>query len=168
MMMAMSPPASLENGLESFLAEAIRLGRDTMRAGEGGPFGALIVRKGEVLARGWNQVTSRNDPTAHAEMVAIREACRRVGDFRLAGCTLYVSCEPCPMCLAACYWAGIERIVYAADRQDAARIGFADAVIYEEVRLPPPARKIVMEQAGREAALAVFTEWEGMAEKVLY
>jgi tRNA(Arg) A34 adenosine deaminase TadA len=158
-----------ENTLESpFIDEAIRLAREKMLAREGGPFGALVVRDGEILARGWNQVTSSNDPTAHAEMVAIRKACRRLGDYKLAGCTLYVSCEPCPMCLAACYWAGIEKIVYAAGRQDAEEIGFADKLIYEEVCLPPPARALAMEQTHREAALAVFAEWEKLPDRILY
>jgi guanine deaminase len=151
-----------------FIEEAIHLAREKMLAREGGPFGALIVRNGEVLARGWNQVTSRNDPTAHAEIVAIREACRHLSDFRLAGCTLYVSCEPCPMCLAACYWAGIERIIYAADRKDAEQIGFADASIYEEVCLPPAAREMAMEQTQRQTAQALFAEWEKLPDRILY
>ncbi|MEJ2031862.1 MAG: nucleoside deaminase [Deltaproteobacteria bacterium] len=151
-----------------FVEQVIQLSQEKMLLKEGGPFGALIVRGDKILARGWNQVTSCNDPTAHAEIVAIRDACRRQGDFRLAGCTLYASCEPCPMCLAACYWAGIEKIVYAAGREDAEKIGFADAFIYKEVCLPPGIGALPMEQSHREAALAVFAEWEKLPDKILY
>jgi guanine deaminase len=154
--------------LESFIEEAIRLARARMLAREGGPFGALVVKDGEIIARGWNQVTSSNDPTAHAEIVAIRAACDKLATFRLTGCTLYVNCEPCPMCLAACYWAGIDRIIHAATRDDAAAIGFADALIYREICLPPPQRTLPMQQAGREHALAVFAEWESLPDKIMY
>lgn len=159
---------TVQPGHAPFMQEALRLAEKMMHAREGGPFAAVVVRNGEVLARGWNQVTSCNDPTAHAEMTAIRAACRRLGDFRLAGCTLYATCEPCPMCLAACYWAGIEKIVYAAGRQDAAGIGFADAFIYEEVCLDPAARALPMEQTHRQAALDVFAAWERLPDKILY
>ncbi|MFZ4532508.1 MAG: nucleoside deaminase, partial [Alsobacter sp.] len=113
------------------LARAAELSRARMEAGLGGPFGAVIVRDGGVLAEGWNEVTSSNDPTAHAEVTAIRRACAAVGDFSLAGATLYTSCEPCPMCLASAYWARITRIVYANTRDEAAAIGFDDAFIYD-------------------------------------
>jgi guanine deaminase len=152
----------------SFMEEAIQLARARMLAREGGPFGALVVKDGEIISRGWNQVTSGHDPTAHAEIVAIRAACSRLGAFRLEGCTLYVNCEPCPMCLAACYWAGIEKIVYAATQDDAAAIGFADSFIYHEIRLPPAQRAIAMQQEGREKALAVFAEWHQLPDKIMY
>src|SRR5262245_9316936 len=109
-----------------FLIEAIALSRERMLAGAGGPFGALIVRDGEIFARGWNRVTTTNDPTAHAEVVAIRAACERLGTFRLDGCVIYASCEPCPMCLAAAYWSRVARLVFAASREDAAQAGFDD------------------------------------------
>jgi guanine deaminase len=152
----------------TFIEEAIELARTTMRAREGGPFGALVVKNEEVIAHGWNMVTSSNDPTAHAEIVAIRKACGKLGVFRLEGCLLYVSCEPCPMCLAACYWAGIEKIIHAATREDAAAIGFADAHIYREICLEPARRTLPMHQEGREKALALFAEWERMPDKLLY
>src|SRR6478752_9570120 len=115
------------------LARAAQLSRERMDANLGGPFGAVVVREGKVLAEGWNQVTSANDPTAHAEVTAIRRACEAVSDFSLEGATLYTSCEPCPMCLASAYWARVARIVYANTRQDAAEIGFDDSLIYDEI-----------------------------------
>lgn len=153
---------------EKFMTEAIGLAATMMEKGEGGPFGALIVRAGEVIGRGWNRVTSANDPTAHAEIEAIRAACRHLGDFRLDGCTLYVNCEPCPMCLAAAYWAGIEAVYFAADRRDAARIGFADQHVYEELARPLEARALPMHQLMREAALPGFARWEVMPGKIPY
>src|ERR1041385_7640037 len=122
---------------EAFLREAIALAAEHSRRRDGGPFGARVVRDGTVLGRGWNQVTSENDPTAHAEVSAIRMACRELRDFRLTGCAHYASCEPCPMCLAAAYWARVERIVYAATRADAAAIGFDDSRLYDELALAP-------------------------------
>jgi len=151
-----------------FLREAIRLAGEKMRAKEGGPFGALVVMGGREIARGWNRVTSSNDPTAHAEIVAIREACRKMGDFSLAGATLYVNCEPCPMCLAACYWAGVEAIVYAATREDAAAIGFADAFLHAELCRPPAHRALPLRQLLHQEALSVFREWEAMEDKTMY
>src|ERR687890_841477 len=118
------------------LARAVELSREHMEEGAGGPFGAVIVRDGRVLAEGWNQVTSANDPTAHAEVTAIRRACQAVGDFSLEGATLYTSCEPCPMCLASAYWARVSRIVFANTRQDAAAIGFDDQLLYDEIPKP--------------------------------
>lgn len=150
------------------MAEAIRLSVDKMHAGEGGPFGAVIVRKGEIVARGWNQVTSTNDPTAHAEMVAIREACRVLGTFWLGDCEIYANCEPCPMCLAAIYWAGIPSLFYGATAADAARVGFADAYIYAELLSPPAARNLHMEQTMHEEALVAFKVWEEKADKIEY
>ena len=150
------------------LARAVALSREHMRAGEGGPFGAVIVRDGRVLAEGWNQVTSANDPTAHAEIVAIRRACRDVGDFALPGATLYTSCEPCPMCLASAYWARVARIVYANTREDAAAIGFDDQLIYGEIPKPVTERIIPTVHAPTEDARAVFTQWMRKADKVAY
>lgn len=153
---------------KGFLAEAIRLSIEKMQAGAGGPFGAVIVRKGEVVSRGWNQVTSTNDPTAHAEMVAIREACRTLDTFWLGDCEIYCNCEPCPMCLAAIYWSGIPKLHYAATAADAATAGFADAYIYHELLSPPAARNLHMEQAMRVEALAAFKLWEEKPDKVEY
>ena len=151
-----------------FLGEAIRLSVEKMQAGEGGPFGAVIVRRGEIVARGWNRVTSTNDPTAHAEMVAIREAARVLNTFWLGDCEMYVNCEPCPMCLAAIYWAGIPRVHYAASAADAAGIGFADAYIYRELNLPVAERNLEMDQSMRQEALAAFALWEAKEDKVEY
>jgi tRNA(Arg) A34 adenosine deaminase TadA len=153
---------------EKFMNEAILLSLEKMREGRGGPFGALVVKANEIIARGWNQVTSTNDPTAHAEMVAIREACRRLSDFRLTGCELYTSCEPCPMCLSASYWARLERIYFAATRQDAADAGFDDELLYREIPLPPAQRQILCRPLLREAALPAFAEWKAKPDKVPY
>jgi tRNA(Arg) A34 adenosine deaminase TadA len=151
-----------------FLREAIRLSRDRMRQGHGGPFGAVVARDGRIVARGWNAVTSANDPTAHAEVVAIRRACRALETFSLAGCVLYASCEPCPMCLAAAYWARVDRLVFAATRDDAARAGFDDDVIYREVPLAPEARTLPTTRALRDEAAAVFDEWLAKDDRVAY
>jgi len=153
---------------EHFMQEAIRLSIEKMRAGQGGPFGAVVVKDGEIIGRGWNQVTSINDPTAHAEIVAIREAGRRLGTFRLEGCELYASCEPCPMCLSATYWARIGRLYFAASRQDAAAAGFDDERIYREIPLPIPERSLPTAQVLRELALAAFAEWQAKPDKVRY
>ncbi len=153
---------------ESFMRAAIRLSLSKMRVSQGGPFGAVIVRNGRIIGRGWNRVTSANDPTAHAEIVAIRSACRRLSTFRLEGCTIYTTCEPCPMCLAAIYWARIETVYFGNTREDAARIAFDDAVIYRQLALPLRKRSLVMNQLLREEALAAFTEWEQKADRVSY
>lgn len=162
------PKRALSPEDHAHLARAIALSREHMRAGEGGPFGALIVRDGEVLAEGWNQVTSANDPTAHAEVVAIRRACQAVGDFALPGATLYTSCEPCPMCLASAYWARVARIVYANTREDAAAIGFDDRLIYDEIPKPVAERTIPAVHAPLPEAQAVFAEWMSKPDKVAY
>jgi len=151
-----------------FMAEAIRLAGEKMEAGEGGPFGALIVRDGAIIARGWNKVTSSNDPTAHAEIVAIRNACSTLQSFDLSGCELFVNCEPCPMCLGAAYWARLTRIVFGADHNDAAAIGFADAFIYEELALPPANRKMGMQQLMAEEARQGLARWLDLENKILY
>jgi tRNA(Arg) A34 adenosine deaminase TadA len=130
-----------------------------MTQGFGGPFGAVVVRGDEILAEGWNQVTSSHDPTAHAEITAIRAACRSIGNFSLAGCEIYSSCEPCPMCLSAIYWARLEGIYYAASRQDAAAIGFDDDFLYGELGRDPATRKLPTRQALQGAAAAVMQGW---------
>lgn len=147
---------------------AIRLSQTRMRAGHGGPFGAVVVRHGQIIARGWNRVTSANDPTAHAEITAIRAACRRLKTFQLKGCELYTSCEPCPMCLAAIYWARLKRVYYANTRADAARIQFDDDLIYHEIARPVSRRKIPMRQLLRDEALKVFAEWQAKPDKLRY
>ncbi len=151
-----------------FMHAAIRLSLENMRRGEGGPFGAVVVRRGKIVGRGWNRVTSTNDPTAHAEITAIREACRRLKTFQLDDCEIYASCEPCPMCLAAIYWARIGRIFYAGARRDAAAIGFDDDLIYRELARPVSRRKIPMRQFLRGEALKVFKEWQAKPDKIRY
>lgn len=150
------------------MREAIRLSLQKMRGNQGGPFGAVVVCRDKIVGRGWNQVTSANDPTAHAEVVAIREACRRLGTFRLEDCELYASCEPCPMCLAAGYWARVRRIYFANTRRDAAVIGFDDDFLYREVALPVSRRKIPMKQLLRDEALEVFAAWKSKPDKICY
>lgn len=150
------------------LREAIALARQGMDRNEGGPFGCVIVCDGRIIGRGNNRVTSSNDPTAHAEMVAIREACNAIGSFQLTGCTLYTSCEPCPMCLGAIYWARPDRVVYAGTRQDAAAAGFDDQLIYNELPLPPAERRMPMEQALRDEASTVLEAWRLKSDKTAY
>ncbi len=151
-----------------FLREAIRLARDGMNTGKGGPFGAVIVKNGQIVGRGSNMVTSTNDPTAHAEVVAIRDACQNLNTFQLDGCTLYASCEPCPMCLGAIYWARPSRIVYGAFHSDAADAGFDDQFIYEEIDKPREQRSILMTQTLRDEANTVFTEWKAKQDRKRY
>ena len=150
------------------MREAIRLSLSRMRANRGGPFGAVVVRKGKIVARGWNRVTCDNDPTAHAEVSAIREACKKLKTFQLDDCELYTSCEPCPMCLAAIYWARLQKVYYANTRKDAAAIEFDDDFIYREVTLPVSRRTIPMKQLLRKEALKVFAEWAGKSDKIRY
>jgi tRNA(Arg) A34 adenosine deaminase TadA len=151
-----------------FMRAAIRLARAKMRANCGGPFGAVVVRHGQIIARGWNQVTSTNDPTAHAEITAIRAAAQKLQTFRLDECELYTSCEPCPMCLAAIYWARVRRVYYATTRQDAARIEFDDDWLYREVARPRSKRQIPLRQMLRGEALPVFAEWQAKTDKIPY
>src|SRR5580698_7159669 len=151
-----------------FMREAIHLSRQKMRANQGGPFGAIIVRNGKIVGRGWNRVLATNDPTAHAEISAIRDACKKLNRFHLADCELYTSCEPCPMCLGAVYWARLKTVFYANTRRDAAGIQFDDSLIYDEVRLPLTRRKIPMKPLLRREALEVFVEWKNKADKVPY
>lgn len=151
-----------------FMREAIRLSKAGMNRNRGGPFGAVVVRDDEIIARGWNRVTSSNDPTAHAEVVAIRRACRKLATFQLADCHLYTSCEPCPMCLAAIYWARIPVIFFANTRNDAAAIGFDDDFLYRELARPRSRRKLKMTQLLRKEAQEAFQDWESKADKVRY
>jgi tRNA(Arg) A34 adenosine deaminase TadA len=150
------------------MQRAIALSAEKMRAGLGGPFGALIVRDGQVIAEGHNQVTSSNDPTAHAEVVAIRAACRRLGSFTLQGCEMYTSCEPCPMCLGAIYWSRLDRVYYANTRVDAAAIGFNDDHIYREFDKPIDGRAVPFIHLPSEGARRIFQEWLEKPDKIPY
>ncbi len=150
-----------------FMDAAIKLAANSVSAG-GGPFGAVVVRNGEIVGTGHNRVVLDNDPSAHAEVVAIRDACSRLGTFQLGDCTLYASCEPCPMCLATIYWARIPRVVYAADRHDAADAQFDDALIYHEVALPPDARQAEFVQVRVDNALAPFRLWDEHEHRTPY
>ena len=150
-----------------FMQQAIDLSIENV-ANNGGPFGAVIVRDGEVVASGVNRVTANNDPTAHAEVCAIRAACQKEKSFKLEGCTIYTSCEPCPMCLSAIYWAGISRICYANTKQDAENINFGDKFIYEEIERPVSKRSIPTEAFMRDEALQAFRAWEEKADKIEY
>jgi tRNA(Arg) A34 adenosine deaminase TadA len=153
---------------EGFMREAIRLSIENMRAGNGGPFGAVVVKDGKIIAQGFNQVTSSNDPTAHAEVVAIREACKVLNSFQLDDCEIYTSCEPCPMCLGAIYWARPSKMYYANTKKDAANIGFDDQFIYEELDLPLDKRQLSAEQLLQDEAIVAFKEWEEKANKIEY
>ena len=150
------------------MRRAIELSRQKMEENHGGPFGAVIVRQGRIIGEGWNQVTSGNDPTAHAEVVAIRNACKSLGNYRLEGCEIYTSCEPCPMCLAAIYWARLEHVYYANTRQDAASIGFDDDLLYREISLPEEKRALPASRLLAEEAKEVFDSWMKKADKVRY
>ena len=147
---------------------AIGLADEGLRSKRGGPFGCIIVRNGEIIGRGNNRVTSTNDPTAHAEVTAIRDACARLQTFQLTDSTLYTSCEPCPMCLSAIYWARIPTVYYGNTRQDAAAIGFDDDFIYQQIPLAPQARAIRMEPLLREEALGSFQQWAATDNKIRY
>lgn len=153
---------------KKFMREAIQLSVDSMHAGNGGPFGAIIVKDGKIIAKGSNKVTSTNDPTAHAEVVAIREACKALGTFQLTGCEIYTSCEPCPMCLGAIYWARPDKMYFANTKSDAAAIGFDDQFIYEEIELDVCKRQLPTEQLLNEEALVAFKEWEQKTDKIKY
>ena len=150
-----------------FMQMAIDLSVENVANG-GGPFGAVIVRNGEVVATGTNRVTANNDPTAHAEVSAIRAACAKVKNFKLEGSTCYTSCEPCPMCLSALYWAGVERICYANTKRDAANISFDDSFIYDQLRLDYDRRSIHCEHFMRDEAMEAFRRWEQKSDKVEY
>lgn len=151
-----------------FMARAIALSIENVHSGRGGPFAAVIVKGGEIISEGANSVTSTNDPTAHAEVVAIRNACRALAAFDLNGCEIYTSCEPCPMCLGAIYWARLARIYFACTAADAANAGFDDSFVYEEIARPHIQRKIPMTEMMREEALGGFRAWEKKQDKIPY
>jgi guanine deaminase len=153
---------------QKYLERAIELASIGMARGHGGPFGALVVKDDQVLAEGFNQVTGLHDPTAHAEVNAIRAACKSLGAFALSGCEIYSSCEPCPMCLSAIYWARLDRLYFAATRTDAAEIGFDDAFLYTELLLDPGQRRLPSQQALREPARAVMLPWTAMPSERRY
>lgn len=155
-------------GNPEFMKQAIELATENVTLGRGGPFGAVVVRDGKVIATGVNRVTATNDPTAHAEVSAIREACRVLGDFALPGCTMYTSCEPCPMCLAAIYWARIDGIFYSATAADAAAAGFDDAFLYDEMRKRTGERTVPEEQLLAERGVESFDAWRRFAARVDY
>lgn len=150
-----------------FMQLAIDLSIENVANG-GGPFGAVIVKDGEVVATGTNRVTANNDPTAHAEVTAIRAACQKQGSFKLEGCTIYTSCEPCPMCLSAIYWAGLSRICFGCNKQDADNINFGDKFIYEEIERPMAERTIPTENFMRDEALQAFRSWDEKTDKIEY
>jgi len=152
---------------EELMQRAIELSINSVRNG-GGPFGAVIAREGEIIAEGSNGVTIYNDPTAHAEVTAIRKACEKLGNFELKGCEIYTSCEPCPMCLGAIYWAHLDKIYYANDRKDAADIGFDDDFIYQEIEVKPQYRKKSSEILMREEGLEAFRIWNKKTDKIEY
>ena len=153
---------------EHLMQQAIERAVENVRSGQGGPFAALVVRNGEVLARGTNRVTTLNDPTAHAEMEAIRSACEALGDFRLEDCDLYTTCEPCPMCLGAIYWARLEHVYYAGTQADAADAGFDDRFIYSELKHPPQERRLTMKQLLEDEAHRPFAAWRAHGARVEY
>ena len=154
-------------GNKEFMRKAIRLSIENVKNG-GGPFGAVIVKDGRIIATGTNRVTANNDPTAHAEVSAIREACLKLDTFDLSGCEIYTSCEPCPMCLGAIYWAHLDRIYYGNNKADAAAIGFDDSFIYDELALPRENRKKAMEELLPEEAIAAFRLWRDTEDKTEY
>lgn len=151
-----------------FMQRAIELSKIGMQGDKGGPFGCVIVKDGKIVGEGYNQVTSTNDPTAHAEVVAIRNACKNLNTFQLDTCEIYTSCEPCPMCLGAIYWARPTKIYYANTREDAKNIGFDDSFIYEEIPLEIKDRKIPMIPFGRNEAIVAFEEWQNKMDKTEY
>ncbi len=153
---------------EKFMKEAIALSNSGICHNEGGPFGCIVVKGNEIIGRGHNKVTSTNDPTAHAEIVAIRDACKNLETFQLEGCEIYTSCEPCPMCLGAIYWARPSVIYYANTRSDAAAIGFDDSMIYDEINTHINHRKIPVINLGREDAQKIFVEWLHKKDKISY
>jgi guanine deaminase len=158
----------LEKTKDQWMRMAIKLALKNVRAGKGGPFAAIVVKENQIVARGANLVTSRNDPTAHAEITAIRGACRALGRFALNGCALYSTCEPCPMCWGAIYWARLDRVYYAASMQDAAVAGFDDAKFFDELKRPYSARSIPIAQVLREEALEAFDAWARKPDKIPY
>lgn len=153
---------------QQFMRRAIELAQEGVRAGLGGPFGAVVVKDGKIVAEGQNCVPSSNDPTAHAEVVALRRACEKLGAFHLKGCVVYASCEPCPMCLSALYWAHVDRVYYAGTRVDAANAGFDDEMLYRELAAPIEARSLPLERLLAEEASAAFDAWGDKPDRVEY
>ncbi|MEP7212917.1 MAG: nucleoside deaminase [Acidobacteriota bacterium] len=153
---------------KTFMARAVELAREGADRNDGGPFGCVIVKDGSIVGEGCNQVTSTNDPTAHAEIVAIRDACSNLKSFQLDGCVIYTSCEPCPMCLGAIYWARPEGIFFAGTREDAAAAGFDDELIYKELDKPNDERMLRMNPLMRDAAVKVFRQWQNKSDKIEY
>jgi tRNA(Arg) A34 adenosine deaminase TadA len=158
----------MEKEASEFMNIALDLARDNMKNLNGGPFGAVIVKNGEIIAQGINRVLKENDPTCHAEIVAIRNACKKTGTYHLHGCVIYSSCEPCPMCLAAIYWARIDKLYYAAGKKDAARAGFADDHIYQEINRHPIERTIPSKQIMKKQAIEVFKGWNELNPDIIY
>lgn len=153
---------------KEFMAEAIRLADENLKTGKGGPFGAVVVKNGVIVGKAGNSVTSTNDPTAHAEVNAIRDACKNLNTFQLDDCEIYTSCEPCPMCLGAIYWARPKKVYYACTKADAADAGFDDSFIYEEINIPLNERKIPATQLMQTEAQKVFAAWKEMEGKIEY
>ncbi len=153
---------------ENFMKEAVKTALEGIANNEGGPFGCIVVKDGKIIGRGNNKVTSTNDPTAHAEVNAIRDACKNLNSFQLEGCEIYTSCEPCPMCLGAIYWARPDKVYYGSNQIDAANIGFDDEFIYKEIPLPYSERSIPFQQLGRNVALEAFIEWTKKEDKTEY
>jgi tRNA(Arg) A34 adenosine deaminase TadA len=158
----------MQMGNPEFMMQAIRLATENVTSGRGGPFGAVIVKDGKVIATGANQVTTINDPTAHAEVIALRNACQALGTFKLDGCELYTSCEPCPMCLAATYWARCKAIYYGCTAADAAKAGFDDEFLYEELKKPISERTLPMANLCEQEAWSAFAAWIESTDKVEY
>ncbi|WP_206081860.1 nucleoside deaminase [Maribellus sediminis] len=152
----------------NFMRAAIRLAEKGMQMNAGGPFGAVVVKDGEIIAEGFNRVTSDNDPTAHAEVIAIREACKKLGTFQLDDCVIYTSCEPCPMCLGAIYWARPKKVFYACTREDAALAAFDDQFIYDELKVNIQERKVDFENIIRDEGLHLFSQWKAKSDKMEY
>lgn len=153
---------------ERFMKRASELAFKAVREGAGGPFGAVVVKEGKIVGEGYNCVTSHNDPSAHAEIMAIRDACKTLNSFQLTGCDIYSSCEPCPMCLGAIYWARPERLFYSASRYDAAKAGFDDEFIYKELTLPEQTRRIPVIRVSDRESVEVFTYWKNRENKTAY
>ncbi len=153
---------------EELMKYTIKLSVDIVDQNLGGPFACIVVKDGEIISEGWNSVTSDNDPTAHAEINTIRKACKKLGTFELKGCDIYTSCEPCPMCFSAIYWARIDNVFYSNTRKDAAKIGFDDDLIYNEIKLSIDERIIPFKQLLREEALIAFEKWENKSDKIKY
>jgi len=158
----------MKNDHTEFIKAAIQLSREGSQSNKGGPFGCIVVKDGKIVGKGSNQVTSSNDPTAHAEVVAIRDACKNLNSFQLDGCEIYTSCEPCPMCLGAIYWARPSKVYYANTRNQAADAGFDDAFIYDEINVEPSARKIEMVHTPDAEALQIFKDWIAKTDKIDY